>query len=190
MDENIDERLFVNTLTRREPQTELDIDKWAVGGNVVDEAYDFRNDDLELRRLRLRLRRSQDLKSKLSMEEEEYIFYKALLKEHNITSKAKYDRFVHDDKKDDIEGYFKQKGVWPDDGWYGLLSIDTSMYPSSKDEWKRACKDKNIKSMAEYKRYCEQPNSDLPSEPDKLYHKEWISSIEIELGISKPRRRY
>lgn len=189
VDENIDERLFVNTLTRREPQTDLDNDNKPAEEQVEDEAYDFRNDDLELRRLRLRLRRSKDLKSKLSMEEEEYIFYKSLFKEHNIKSKAEYDRFVHEDKKDDIERYFKSKGVWPDKGWYDLLSIDTSMYPTTKDEWKRMCQEKNIKSMAEYKRYCEQLDSDLPSEPDKLYHKEWRSSIEVELGISKPRRR-
>lgn len=189
VDENIDERLFVNTLTRREPQTDLDNDNKPAEEQVEDEAYAFRNDDLELRRLRLRLRRSKDLKSKLSMEEEEYIFYKELLKEHNITSKSEYDHFVHVDKKDDIERYFKSKGVWPDKGWYDLLSIDTSMYPTTKDEWKRMCKEKNIQSMAEYKRYCEQPDSDLPSEPDKLYHKEWRSSIEVELGISKPRRR-
>jgi superfamily II DNA or RNA helicase len=189
VDENIDERLFVNTLTRTEPQTERHNHNLAFGGNVVDEAYDFRNDDLELRRLRLRLRRSKHLKSKLSMEEEEYIYYKSLLKEHNIKSKREYDDFVHEDKKDDIERYFKQKGVWPDKGWYDLLTIDTSKYPSSKDEWKRVCQEKNIKSMEEYKTYCEQQDSDLPSEPDKLYHKEWTSSIEVELGISKPRRR-
>ncbi len=188
VDENIDERLFVNTLARKETRTERDNDN-GPAEEQEEEAYDFRNDDLELRRLRLRLRRSKDLKSKLSMEEEEYIFYKALLKEHNIKSKREYDDFVHEDKKDDIERYFKSKGVWPDKGWYDLLSIDTSMYPASKDEWKRVCKEKNIKTMEEYKTYCEQPDSDLPSEPDKLYHKEWTSSIEVELGISRPRRR-
>jgi hypothetical protein len=181
VDENIDERLFVNTLTSTETRTKRDKQK--------EEAYHFRNDDLELRRLRLRLRRSKDLKSKLSMEEEEYIFHKALLKEHNVKNKRGYDDFVHEDKKDDIERYFKSKGVWSDKGWYDLLSIDTSMYPSSKGEWKRVCQEKNIKSMEEYKTYCEQPDSDLPSEPDKLYHKEWTSSIEVELGISRPRRR-
>ena len=41
--------------------------------------------------------------------------------------------------------------------------------------------------MAEYKRYCE-IESDLPLEPDKLY-KDWISSIETELRITRPRRR-
>ena len=182
VDENIDERLFVNTLTKTKNKPTKD-------KNLNEEAYDFRNDDLELRRLRLRLRRSKDLKSKLSMEEEEYIFYKALLKEHNVKSKREYDEFVHEDKKDDIEKYFKSKGVWPDKGWYDLLSIDTSMYPTTKDEWKRMCKEKNIKSMVEYKTYCEQPDSNLPSEPDKLYHKEWTSSIEVELGISRRRRR-
>lgn len=188
VDENIDERLFVNTLTRSETRTERDNDN-GPAEEQEEEAYDFRNDDLELRRLRLRLRRSNDLKSKLSMEEEEYIFHKALLKEHNVKNKREYDDFVHEDKKDDIERYFKLKLVWPDKGWYDLLSIDTSKYPSSKDEWKRVCQEKNIKSMEEYKTYCEQTGSDLPSEPDKLYHKEWTSSIEVELGISKPRRR-
>ena len=188
VDENIDERLFVNTLTRSETRTERDNDN-GPAEEQEEEAYDFRNDDLELRRLRLRLRRSNDLRSRLSMEEEEYIFHKALLKEHDIKSKREYDDFVHEDKKDDIERYFKSKGVWPDKGWYDLLSIDTSKYPSSKDEWKRVCQEKNIKSMEEYKTYCEQPDSDLPSEPDKLYHKEWTSSIEVELGISRPRRR-
>lgn len=188
VDENIDERLFVNTLTKKRIPNGRDNDN-GPAEEQEEEAYDFRNDDLELRRLRLRLRRSKDLESKLSMEEEEYIFYKALLKQHDIKSKREYDDFVHEDKKDDIERYFKSKGVWPDKGWYDLLSIDTSMYPASKDEWKRVCREKNIKSMEEYKTYCDQPDSDLPSEPDKLYHKEWTSSIEVELGISRPRRR-
>lgn len=189
VDENIDERLFVNTLTRREPGANRDNDNKSAEEQVEDEVYDFSNDDLELRRLRLRLRRSKDLKSKLSMEEEEYIFQKALFQQHNIKSKAEYDCFVHVDKKDDIERYLKQKGIWPDKGWYDLLSIDTSMYPTTKDEWKRMCKEKNIQSMGQYKTYCEQSDSDLPSEPDKLYHKEWRSSIEVELGINRPRRR-
>lgn len=185
VDENIGERLFVNTLTSTKTKRNHDADS----AKEQDDSYDFDNDDLELRRLRLRLRRSKDLKSKLSMEEEEYIFHQALLKEHNIKSKREYDDFDHEDKKDNIERYFKSNGVWPDNGWYDLLSIDTSMYPASKDIWKRMCKEKNIKSMTEYKTYCDQPDSDLPSEPDKLYHKEWTSSIEVELGISRPRRR-
>jgi len=183
VDENISERIIVNTLTKRKDK------RGQKTPGRGDDVFDFENSDFELTKLRLRLRGSKDLKSKLSMEEEEYIFYKALLKEHDIKSKREYDDFVHEDKKDDIEGYFKLKVVWPDNGWYDLLSIDTSKYPSIKDEWKRVCKEKNIKSMEEYKTYCEKPDSDLPSEPDKLYHKEWTSSIEVELGISRPRRR-
>lgn len=186
VDENIGERLVVNTLTKRKRRKEQDSDT-GPAKEKEDEAYDFGNDDLELRRLRLRLRRSKDLKSKRSMEEEEYLFHKALLKENNIKSKREYDDFVDEDKEDDIERYFKKKGVWHDKGWYDLLSIDTSMYPSSKGEWKRVCQEKNIKSIADYKMYCEREN-DLPLEPDKLY-KDWNSSIETELGISRPRRR-
>ena len=190
VDENMDERLFVNTLTRTRTKTrpERDNDN-GPAEEQEEEAYDFRNDDLELRRLRLRLRRSKDLKSKLTMEEEEYIFYKALLKEHNVKSKREYDDFVHEDKKDDIDIYFKSKGVWPDKGWYDLLSIDTSKYPSSKDEWKCVCKEKNIKSMEEYFAYCEQPDSDLPSDPLLLYRKDNFTNINNELNFKRPRRR-
>tara|TARA_A100001015_G_scaffold317395_1_gene434256 strand:+ start:920 stop:3181 length:2262 start_codon:yes stop_codon:yes gene_type:complete len=182
VDENISERLMVNTLSKKK-------EKRGSNASGRGDVLYFENSDFELKNLRLRLRRSKDLTSKLSMEEEEYIFYKALLKQHNIKNKREYDEFVHEDKKDDIERYFKQKGVWADKGWYDLLSIDTSIYPSSKDEWKRVCQEKNIKSMEEYKTYCEQLDSDLPSEPDKLYHKDWTSSIEVELGIIRPRRR-
>ena len=188
VDENIDERLFVNTLTRRETRTERDNDN-GPAEEQEEEAYDFRNDDLELRRLRLRLRRSNDLRSRLSMEEEEYICYKALLKEHDIKSKREYDDFVHEDKKDDIERYFKQNGVWSDKGWYDLLSIDTSKYPSSKDEWKRVCQEKNIKSVEEYLAYCEQQDSDLPIEPLLLYRKDNFTNINNELNFKGPRRR-
>ena len=122
------------------------------------------------------------------MEEEEYIFYKALLKQHNIKNKREYDEFVHEDKKDDIERYFKQKGVWPENGmvWFAILTQVSIHHQRTNGS---ACQEKNIKSMEEYKTYCEQLDSDLPSEPDKLYHKEWTSSIEVELGIIRPRRR-
>ena len=175
-DENIEQRLIVEI-----------VKKYKKGQPKKPERshYVLENDDLELRRLRLRLRRSKDLKCKMSEEEEEYLYHKAVLQ--NLNSKHEYDSFKYDDKIQDIELYFKKKGVWPDKGWYDLLSIDTSIYPTTKDEWKSKCKEKNIQSMMEYKRYCE-IESDLPLEPDKLY-KDWNSNIETELGITRPRRR-
>ena len=175
-DENIEQRIIVNI-----------VKKYKKGQPKIPTRphYVLENDDLELRRLRLRLRRSKDLKSKISEEEEEYLYHKAVLQ--NLNSKHEYDSFKYDDKIQDIELYFKKKGVWPDKGWYDLLSIDTSIYPITKDEWKRKCQEKNIQSIKEYQTYCER-ESDLPLEPDKLY-KDWNSSIEAELGITRPRRR-
>lgn len=176
-DENIEQRLIVNKICNHKKGSSKPPPK--------SPHYVLENDDLELRRLRLRLRRSNDLKSKISEEEEEYLYHKAILQ--NLNSKHEYDLFKYDDKIEDIELYLKKKGVWPDKGWYDLLSIDTSIYPTTKDEWKSKCKEKNIQSMMEYKRYCE-IESDLPLEPDKLY-KDWNSNIESELGITRPRRR-
>lgn len=180
VDDSIEDRLTVSSLIRAD-----------VNGTNVTIAgpdYELKDDDLGLRRLRLRLRKRGDLKSKLSMEEEEYRFYKALLKEHNVKSCSQYDEFDHKDKRTDIERYFKKKVVWPGTGWYDLLSIDTSMYPQTKKEWIQACHAENITSMEEYKRRSQEPGSTFPEEPDKLYHKEWTSSIMDELGISRPRR--
>jgi superfamily II DNA or RNA helicase len=180
-DENIEQRLIVNTLTKRKYLPQINNSHYV--------RYDLDNEDLELRRLKLRLRRSKDLKSKISEEEEEYLYHKTLLQKQNLKSKQEYDLFEYDDKIKNIEEYFKKKCVWPDKGWYDMLSIDTTNYPSTKEEWKRLCKEKNICSMKDYKEYSERPNSDLPLEPDKLYYKEWNSSIEVEIGIIRPRRR-
>lgn len=175
-DENIEQRLIVEI-----------VKKYKKGEQKKPERphYVLENDDLELMRLRLRLRRSKDLKCKMSEEEEEYLYHKAVLQ--NLNSKHEYDLFKYDDKIEDIELYLKKKSVWPDKGWYDLLSIDTSIYPTTKDEWKSKCKEKNIQSMVEYKMYCER-ECDLPLEPDKLY-KDWNSTIETELRITRPRRR-
>lgn len=176
-DENIDQRLIVTRLYNSTSSTKTT--------STQHNHYELVTKDLELRRMRLRLRRSKDLKSKMSEEEEEYLYHKAVLQ--HLNSKLEYDVFKYDDKIKDIELYFKHKGVWTDKGWYDLLSIDTSNYPSTKYKWKQLCKEKNILSLDEYKRISKRIGSDLPEEPDKLY-KDWNSSIEVELGITTMRR--
>ena len=181
VDENISERLMVKTLSKKKEKR---------GSNAFGrgDVLDFENSEFELRNLRLRLRKSKDLKSKLSEEEEKYKEQQALFKENNVKTKSEYEEFEHEEKMLEIEKCFKALGVWK--GWYDLFSIDTSMYPSSKNKWKRVCQEKNIKSMEDYKTYYEQPNcDDLPIYPGDLYYKEDFSSIEVELGFSRPRRR-
>ena len=71
--------MIVNTLTKRKYLPQIN--------NSYTIRYDLENEDLELRRLKLRLRRSKDLKSKISEEEEEYLYHKALLQKQNFKTK-------------------------------------------------------------------------------------------------------
>jgi len=183
VDEKISERLMVNTLSKKKEKR---------GSNAFGrgDVLDFENSVFELRNLSIRLRKSKDLKSKLSEKEEkeeEYETQQALFKENNVKTINEYKNFEHKEKIPDIDYYFKKQGVWK--GWYDLLSIDTSMYPASKDEWKRVCQEKNIKSMEDYQTYYEQPNcDDLPIYPGYLYFKEDFSSVDRELEFSGSRR--
>ena len=143
VDENISERLMVNRLFNKKEKR---------GSNAFGrgDVLDFENSDFELWNLRLRLRKSKDLKSKLSEEEEKYKEQQALFKENNVKTKSEYEEFEHEEKMLEIEKCFKALGVWK--GWYDLFSIDTSMYPSSKDKWKRVCQEKNILQAIDFKR--------------------------------------
>ena len=182
VDDNLSERMIVRTVNRIQlNETEQNV--------VSEHTHTFENDDLELKRLKLRLRRRGDLKSKISIEEEEYRYHKQLLNDDNIKSINEYNNFEYEDKLPDIETYFKDQGVWRDNGWYDLLSINTSIYPTTIEQWKQSVEANKIGSLDEYNNYTKQPESDLPEFPDLLYNKQDWSSFEKVMNIKRPRRR-
>ena len=81
------------------------------------------------------------------------------------------------------EEYFKFRGVW--NNWYDFMGTDTSKYIQSKQQWIEFCKNKNIKTLCDYNKYCD-IYDELPKNPGDFYKD--FSSIFNELGVITKRR--
>ena len=144
----------------------------------------------ELKKIILRLRYSKALGSIHSEEQDEYNYVKALNKELNIQSKEQYadsDKVIKDKHKNYIEKpdeYFKLKGVW--NNWYDFIGIDTKKFIQDKNKWIKFCKEKNVKSLDDYKELCKL-NEVLPINPADFY--KGFVSIPVELGLYTKRRK-
>jgi len=157
---------------------------------LADKKYlmlDIKENDLELEKLKLRLKYSRALRSKQTPEKDEYDYVKLLNRQLKHTSKGDYFSCVFKDKhrhwipEPDI--YFKGYHVWV--SWYDFLGIDTSGYCKNKDEWRRFCMNVGIKSLEDYKEKSK-IYKELPEMPEDIYIN--FSNITYELGINAKRR--
>jgi superfamily II DNA or RNA helicase len=95
-----------------------------------------------------------------------------------FTDKEQY--YTYAIKKNlDIEPKIKFERLWT--GWYNFLGIDTSIYPSTKKEWKKECDKYLIKKESVYRQNWNIYN--LPSMPEELYNN--FGQINIELKNKK-----
>jgi hypothetical protein len=108
---------------------------------------------------------------------EKYGLVRELNKEMGLKSKDEYEkRFDRHSKfitSPDI--YFKT--YWT--CWYDFLGIDTSVFPATKSEWKKVCKDRGINSWSQYKNV---HGTSLPDNPGELYSdfENWDTEFGIE----------
>lgn len=146
---------------------------------------DLIDDPIELSNIRIKLINSKALGSKLSPEQLEYNYVRQINKSLNLQSKEDYFkvRDIHRKYISEPEEYFKQRGVWMN--WYDFIGSDTSKFIQSKEKWIKFCKEKNIKSLLEYKNLCEK-YTELPSEPCNFYRD--FSTTLSELNIINKRR--
>ena len=116
-------------------------------------------------------------------------YVKILNKELNIQSKEQYaDKVIKDKHKNYIEQpdeYFKLKGVWCN--WYDFIGIDTKKFIQDKHKWIKFCKEKNVKSLDDYKELYKL-NEVLPFNPADFY--KGCLDIDIELEFNTKRRTY
>jgi hypothetical protein len=121
----------------------------------------------ELEKLKIKLRHSKALSSYLSKIEDEYEYMRIVNNELNIQSKEEYIQ-----RKEDHESYIENpvvhfNGIWKN--WIDFLGIDTRLFIQSKNEWKKFCKNKQIKTIQEYKNACE-IYAELPKNPNEFYN--------------------
>jgi predicted helicase len=183
VDENIEQKIFVLVGKKeRKERKEKTKKKRCIGY----EDYILEENETELNKLKLRLRYSKSLGSKFTEEQDEYNFVRSINSSLNIKSKREYieRKNSHSNFIASPEEYFKKKGVW--DNWYDFMGVDTTKFIQSKQEWISFCKEKNIKSLNDYYRACEQYDN-LPKEPADFYND--FTNIPSELRFNRNRRR-
>ena len=177
VDEHIEYKINVLSLTKKEIDNESEKEELT----KIQYQHLINNED-ELSKIKLRLKYSKALDSLLSEEEDEYNYIKQINKEFNIKSKKEYVINRHINYIDNVEEYFKSKGVWV--SWLDFLCIDTSKYIQDKNEWINFCKELNIRSLEEYDQMC-QIHDNLPRDPTDFYKD--FTNILNELKIKNRR---
>jgi hypothetical protein len=107
---------------------------------------------------------------------EKYSLIKQLNKEMKLTSKNEYEaaKETHLNYISDPKMYFREQWTC----WYDFLGVDTSLFPQTKAEWIRLCKDVGITSWELYKI---KNIATLPDNPSEVY--EAYTNWDKELGV-------
>jgi predicted helicase len=185
VDENIEQKMFVSMCLDVEEQDDNDDIQQEENKCLLVPNYILEENKNELNQLKLRLRYSKTLHSKLSEEQDEYNYVRSINQNLKVSSKKEYNN----QQKNHLhfipnpDEYFKSKGVW--NGWYDFFGFDTSVFLQSKDIWIEFCKEKKIKSLEGYFMACE-ICKELPKEPEEFYRD--FTNIALELGFRQSRR--
>jgi superfamily II DNA or RNA helicase len=184
IDENIEQKIVLHIGNKKKKE---DIPRHEESMFDYQE-YKFEENIGELNKIKLRLRYSKALASKFTEEQDEYNYVKSINASLNIQSPKEYfeRKHIHSNFIASPEEYFKSKGVWINN-WYDFIGFDTKHFIQSKQDWIKFCKEKNIKSLANYYVACEEYNV-LPKEPNEFYKKDF-TNIPNELGFNINRRR-
>lgn len=143
----------------------------------------------ELTKIILRLRYSKALGSKCSEEEDEFNYIKQLNKELNIQDKEDYTNNIIIKEKhkmyiENPEEYFRLKGVWTN--WYDFMGVNINKFIQDKNNWINFCKEKNVKSLDDYRNLCKLFD-ELPRNPEDFYI--GFTNISCELDLYIKRRK-
>ena len=160
--------------------------------NICYESPHIIENDIELKKIKLRLIYSKSLGSTCSEEQNEFNYMKHLNSLLNIQDKEEYVKeYVKEfylkngiEYIQEIEKHFTKNCVWTN--WYDFMGIDTSIFLTNKEEWKKFCKLKNVNSLKKYIEMCDL-YKELPRNPAEFYI--GFTDLSSELELSKNRRR-
>ena len=185
VDENIEQKIIVLSLEKKEKDETDETDETE---EIKDETETLNYNNFELvencdklSNIKLRLRHSKSLSSKLTEEQDEFNYVKSINKSLNIQSKLEYfnSNLIHRNFIRNPEEYFKLKGVWSD--WYDFMGTDTKNFIQSKEEWIKFCRNKKITNDNDYNEACNLYDV-LPKEPEEFYV--GFTNIKTELKLS------
>lgn len=187
VDDTIEQKIMVSSfINNNNNKNELDDINYSSGDEPENYKYEFLENPELLLKIKMKLRNSKDLICDLKDEENEYNYIKSINKYLNLSSridysnsKEKHEKFIENPDK-----YFLDKGVWI--SWCDFLGYETSHFLQTKDKWLNFCKEKEIKTVEDYKKLSF-IFKELPKNPEDFYND--FSNIESELSIIKIRRR-
>ena len=189
VDENIEQKIFVSCLIKREREQEQDEERKQDKEEYekrINCDYEFIENGNELTKLKLRLRYSKSLGSKFTEEQDEFNYVKSINKSLNIQSEKEYidmaDKhinFIPEAKK-----YFEKKSVWTN--WYDFMGVDITKFIQIKQDWINFCREKKINNREEYIEACKLYDI-LPKEPEEFYT--GFGNILSELSVLRIIRR-
>lgn len=147
--------------------------------------FEITDNNLELEKLKIRLKFSTSLKSKQNLENDEYEFIKLLNKQMNLQCQADYFASVETHKYYIVnpEKYFNTYNLWLN--WYDFLGLDTSMYCQTIDSWRAFCLNIGVSSLEDYNKKSK-IYKELPANPCEFYPH--FNDTLTELGIHILRR--
>ena len=146
---------------------------------------DFINDSDEYlsSKIKLRLRKSGSLNSRISQLEDEFMFMKVRNQHLSLYSKSEYKKsHNNEDYIGSPERHFEL--YWTN--WYNFLGCDTSNFIQTKAEWIIECKKNNIVSLDSYKQLCKN-DVRFPINPSEFY--QHYTNFNNELNLNTQRRR-
>lgn len=135
---------------------------------LLNNGFIVEENEMELRKLKIRLRHSKALSSKESEEKEEYKYERCQNQILGVSSKREYanSRQHREGYIENPDIYFTAKGVWG--GWYDYLGVDVKLFIQNKTDWTIECQRLGINTIEKYLKECEH-RKDLPKDPGEFY---------------------
>jgi len=151
--------------------------------------YEFIDNPDLLLKIKMKLRNSKDLICDFTEEENEYNYIKSINKSLKLNSRFDYhnSREIHDNFIENPDKYFSDKGVWCN--WCDYLGYDTSKFIPTKQRWVNFCKEKEIKSIEDYRNLSSTIYNELPRDPEDFYSNFTNIINELELNNSNIKQR-
>ncbi len=148
--------------------------------DIIDDS----DDEYLSSKIKLRLRKSRALRSRVSQLEDDYMFMKDRNKHLKLSSKSEYNSSTDNGEYvNDPENKFEL--YWTN--WYDFLGYDTSEFIQTKEEWIIECKKNNIQDyLHSYKQLCEN-DVRFPINPGEFY--QHYTNFNNELNLNTQRRR-
>lgn len=178
-------RLAAGATDDDEPKRKRRLDP-PVENQHEEDSWRLEENEEELKKIKIRLRRSKALKSKMTEQEEEYHCLVQINQVLQLQSVAEYvaSESRHPCYVADPKSYFTKSGTWK--SWYHFLGMDVSRFIPDKETWATTCRKLGITTFESYLT-ATASHPELPKDPGEFYVGFGTFTHEVHGEISRRR---